>query len=96
MIGETLPEPVREIDRYLIRDDELQDSPQHLPDAGWLEVEMKISLNDGTEVLVKEQVARMSDLGEALDRARFRLAVTFARDMLDAPASGAPQIAAAY
>ena len=46
---------------------------------------MQVRLDDGSRVTVIEQVARMSDLDMALERARFRLAVSLAREVLDGP-----------
>ena len=82
MPNQALSDPLSELDRYLIHDANYQ-PPAPVPDAEWLEVEMRIRLHNGNQVAVTEHVASMADLSEALERARFRLAVSMARGVLD-------------
>ena len=51
---------------------------------------MKIRLANGKQVTVTEHVESMADLGEALEKARFRLALTMARGVLDESAANDP------
>ena len=90
MYSETLSYPLNDLDRYLTYDaNELRGSVPS-PDPTWLEVEMKIRLANGNQVTVTEHVESMADLGEALEKARLRLALTMARDVLDAAAANDP------
>jgi len=90
MYSETLSNPLNDLDSYLTYDaNELRGSVPS-PDPTWLEVEMKIRLANGHQVTVTEHVESMADLGEALEKARLRLALTMARDVLDAAAANDP------
>jgi hypothetical protein len=78
MFTETPSSPLTDLDRYLVHDFDVR-TPDPSPDARSLEVEMKIRLGDGNQVTVTEHVATMAELGGALERARVRLALSFAR-----------------
>jgi hypothetical protein len=82
MPSQALSDPLSDLDRYLLYDANDQ-PPARTPEAGWMEVEMRIRLHNGNQVMVTEHVERMADLSEALERARFRLAVSMARGVLD-------------
>jgi hypothetical protein len=90
MVSETLSDPLNDLDRYLMSDANEPRGPLPSQDPAWLEVEMKIRLSNGKQVTVTEHVESMADLGEALEKARFRLAVTMARGVLDESAANDP------
>jgi hypothetical protein len=84
MINGTLSDTVNELDRYLVTDDdEFLGPAQALPGATPIEIEMQVRLHDGTQVTIVEHVARMSELGGGLERARLRLATSLARGVID-------------
>jgi hypothetical protein len=82
MPSQTLSDPLSDLDRYLIHDGN-EHAPAPTADSGGLEVEMRIRLHNGNQVAVTEHVDSVADLSGALDRARFRLAVSMARGVLD-------------
>ena len=90
MYSETLSHPLNDLDRYLMYDANEPRGSVPSPEPTWLEVEMKIRLANGNQVTVTEHVESMADLGEALEKARLRLALTMARDVLDAAAANDP------
>ena len=90
MYTEILSDPLNDLDRYLMYDANEPRGSVPSPDPTWLEVEMKIRLANGNQVTVTEHVESMADLGEALEKARLRLALTMARDVLDAAAANDP------
>jgi hypothetical protein len=90
MYGETLSDPLNDLDRYLVYEAHERHGMEPSPDPSGLEVEMKIRLANGNQVTVTEQVETLADLSPAIERARLRLALTLARDVLDTPAAHDP------
>jgi hypothetical protein len=79
MLIQTPSSPLHDLDRYLVYDHNEHRPIGSTPDTRSLEVEMKIRLDDGNQVTVSEHVESLAELGEALERARVRLAMSFAR-----------------
>src|SRR4029077_7738630 len=68
MYSETLSHPLNDLDSYLTYDANELRGCVPASDPTWLEVEMKIRLANGNQVIVTEHVESMADLGEALEK----------------------------
>ena len=79
MIGHTMPSTAEELERYFGELGGLTPPPETKP----YEIDVRIRLEDGGELLVTEQAATLDDLGGALDRARVRMAMAIARGMVE-------------
>jgi len=78
------------------RDEQPTTRSVSIPGTGPHQIEMRIRLSDGREVTVVEHAEQTSDLAEALERARVRLAMGLARGLVDGfVPGGRPRIPAA-
>ena len=83
MIGHMVPSTADELERYFRAGCGELGALTPAPETKPYEIEMRIRLEGGGELAVTEQAATLDDVAGALDRARVRMAMAFARGMVE-------------